>query len=88
MAVSTLVRLSEDKITRQAYQRRQDEILIHLRKERRLTELEVALEEKDSALAENKTVLAEKEIALAEKDAENERLRKELAKLRVKHGEQ
>jgi len=28
MAVSTLVRLSEDKITRQAYQKRQDEIML------------------------------------------------------------
>ena len=29
MAVSALVRLSEDKITRQAYQKRQDEIMLY-----------------------------------------------------------
>ena len=28
MAVSALVRLSEDKVTRQAYQRRQDDIML------------------------------------------------------------
>ena len=40
MAISTLVRLSEDKITRQEYLRRQDDILLQNRKNRRLTELE------------------------------------------------
>ena len=32
MAVSALVRLSEDKVTRQAYQRRQDDILLAKKK--------------------------------------------------------
>jgi hypothetical protein len=32
MAVSTLVRLSEDKVTRQAYQNRQDEIMLQNKK--------------------------------------------------------
>ena len=32
MAVSELVRLSEDKVTRQAYQKRQDEIMLYNRK--------------------------------------------------------
>ena len=73
MAVSTLVRLSEDKITRQAYQRRQDELMIQLRKERRLIELEVALAENEAALAEKDSVLAEKEASLAELRAQLEK---------------
>ena len=40
MAVSTLVRLSEDKVMRQAYQRRQDDLLLQQQKERRVIELE------------------------------------------------
>ena len=40
MAVSTLVRLSEDKVARQAYQRRQDDLLLQQQKDRRFMELE------------------------------------------------
>jgi hypothetical protein len=52
MAVSALVRLSEDKITRQAYQRRQDEIVLQQRKDNRVMELEAENEKLRSRLAE------------------------------------
>ena len=60
MAVSTLVRLSEDKVTRQAYQRRQDEIVLQNRKDRRLTELEAEVAEKDALIAELRSQLDKK----------------------------
>ena len=66
MAVSTLVRLSEDKVTRQAYQRRQDELMIQLRKERRLMELEDEVAEKDAALADQAKLIAELRTRLGE----------------------
>jgi predicted transposase/invertase (TIGR01784 family) len=43
MAVSTLVRLSEDKLTRQEYLKRQDDIMLQNQKERRLVELETTV---------------------------------------------
>jgi hypothetical protein len=52
MAVSTLVRLSKDKVTRQEYLRRQDDIMLQNRKERRLTELETENEKLRKELAE------------------------------------
>ena len=52
MVVSELVRMSEDKVTRQAYQRRQDEIILQHRKDRRLTELENENEKLRLRLAE------------------------------------
>ena len=42
MAVSTLVRLSEDKVTRQAYQRRQDEIMLY---NKQISDFKQALEQ-------------------------------------------
>ena len=74
MAVSALVRLSEDKLTRHEYLRRQDEIILQHHKDRRLAELEIEV--------------AEKDVALANKDAENEQLRQQLAELRSRLGEQ
>ena len=44
MAVSTLVRLSKDKVMRQAYQRRQDDLLLQQQKDRRFMEMEVEIE--------------------------------------------
>jgi len=96
MAVSELVRLSEDKITRQAYQRRQDEILLQHLKDRKMTELEneiarkdaaladkdAALADKDAALADKDAALADKDAALADKDTENELLKRQLDELR------
>ena len=83
MAVSALVRLSEDKVTRQAYQRRQDDImlaakkandykLLELRAEqdrRRAEQAESALVQKDVALADAESALVQKDVALADKDA-------------------
>jgi len=71
MAVSTLVRLSEDKVTRQAYQRRQDDILLAVKKAN------------DYRLMEHRVEKAEVEIErLHGVDSENEKLRQELAELR------
>ena len=50
MAVSTLVRLSEDKIIRHAYQRRQDDIMLAAK---RAYELEQEKRRADRAEAEN-----------------------------------
>ena len=65
MAVSELVRLSEDKIIRHAYLKRQDEIMLHNRKDRRLAELEVEVVQKD--------------ITISARDAEIEELKRQLA---------
>ena len=76
MAVNTLARQGMDKIARQAYQRRKDEIYYYNKNmneleesKRKLKESEAALAEKDSALAEKDTKLAEKDSALVEKDS-------------------
>ena len=66
MVVSALVRLSEDKVTRQAYQKRQDEILLQHQKDRRLTELEAEVADKDAALAEQARLIAELRSRLGE----------------------
>lgn len=77
MAVDTLVRQGEDKITRQAYQRRKDEIYFYnkekyeyeskLEQEQRRAEIaESALEERDAALAEQAELIAELRSRLGE----------------------
>jgi len=70
MAVSALVRLSEDKVTRQEYLRRQDDIMLHNKRAR------------DYELMKQR---AEQEKNRAEQaEAENEMLRKRLAELETK----
>ena len=72
MAVSALVRLSEDKLTRQEYQKRQDDILL------------AAQKAKNYKLMERRAEQAEAEIKrLQSVDSENERLRQELAALKA-----
>jgi len=56
MAVSTLAKLSEDKITRQEYLRRQDDIFLNRKKE---LDYERRLEEKDAIIAQLKERLGE-----------------------------
>ena len=68
MAVSTLVRLSEDKVTRQAYQKRQDEVMLY---NKRINDYRHRAEQ---AEMENER--------LHGVDFENEKLRQELAELR------
>jgi hypothetical protein len=60
MAVSALARLSEDKITRQAYQKRQDEIMLQNRKDRKLSELEATIAKKDAIIAKLRSQLDKK----------------------------
>ena len=80
MAISTLAKLSEDKIIRQAYQKRQDEIMLinstinnYKRKaEQGMRKAEQEMrraEQAESALEEKDAALAEKDAVLAEKDA-------------------
>ena len=64
LAVSTLVRHGEDKITRQAYQRRKDEIYFYNKEKHEYNRL---LEEKDIALAEKDAIIAELRSRLGEK---------------------
>ena len=75
MAVSTLMRLSEDKLTRQAYQKRQDEVTLY---NKRINDYRHRVEQSDrraeQAEAEN-----------AQTQAENEKLRQELATLKAIH---
>ena len=54
MAVSTLVRLSEDKVTRQEYLRRQDDILLSAKKANDYKRMERELKEKDAIIAQLK----------------------------------
>jgi predicted transposase/invertase (TIGR01784 family) len=60
MAVSTLVRLSEDKVTRQEYLRRQDDIMLQNKKERRLAEMETTIADQEKIIAELRSQLAQK----------------------------
>ena len=84
MAVSALVKLSEDKITRQAYQRRQDDIILH---NMRLNRLELEVKKRDAALADKDVALADKDVALADKDATLAGKDAIIAELRAKLGE-
>ncbi|MCL1995886.1 MAG: hypothetical protein FWG63_06760 [Defluviitaleaceae bacterium] len=78
MAVSTLVRHSEDKYTRQAYQRRKDDIYFYNKEkneykrrleqeQRRAERAESALEEKDTTIADQAKLIAELQSRLGEK---------------------
>ena len=64
MAVSALVRLSEDKVTRQAYQKRQDEIMLYNKRindyKHIAEEAQRESQEKDAIIAQLKAQLAEK----------------------------
>ena len=59
MAVSTLSRISRDKITRQEYQKRQDEIFYQNRREARIAALEAEVAEKDAIIRELRSKLDE-----------------------------
>jgi len=65
-AMETLAELSKDKIARQAYQRRMDQLYFH---NKRLAEQDAAMAEKDAALSEKDALIAEQDAALSEKDA-------------------
>ena len=81
MAVSAIARQSEDKIIRQAYQRRKDEIFFHnaeLAKNLQIAEQATRRAEQDRQRAEQSDRRAEKA------EAENELLRKRLAELEAK----
>jgi len=77
MAVSTLVSLSEDKVIRQAYQKRQDEIMLY---NKRISNYErIAEQERHRAEQESRRA-DQAESALEEKDAIIAELRSQLGK--------
>ena len=89
MAVSVLSRSSQDKLTRQEYLKRQDDIILATIKaekyrlmEKELAEKMAIIATKDAALAENKATLAENKATLATKDAALADLEKTIAELR------
>ncbi|MDR0272202.1 MAG: hypothetical protein LBI27_02660, partial [Clostridiales bacterium] len=61
MAVTTLARQSEDKYTRQAYQRRQDDIYFYNKRMNEWEEDKRMLAEKDAIIAELRLQLHEKQ---------------------------
>ena len=85
MAISTLARQGEDKIARQAYQRRQDEIYFYNKEkfehQQEKLEYQRKLEEKDAALAKQGAAIAEQGAALAKKDAALAEQAKKIAEL-------
>ena len=64
MAVSTLVRLSEDKVTRQEYQKRQDEIMLYNNRidgyKRRAEQAEATVADQAREIAELRSQLGKK----------------------------
>jgi len=88
MAISAIARQSEDKIIRQAYQRRKDEIFFHnaeLAKNLQIAEQYRQQAEQSDRRAEQDRQRAEQSDRRAEKaEAENELLRKRLAELEAK----
>jgi len=63
MAVSAIARQSEDKIMRQAYQRRKDEIYFH---NKELADKDLAIAEKDTTIADQAKLIAELRLRLGE----------------------
>ena len=72
-AMKTLTRLSKDKIKRQAYQRRLDELYFYnaevAKKEAVIAEQCAVIADKDAALADKDAALADKEAVIAEQGA-------------------
>ena len=65
-ALDALATLSEDKIKRQAYQRRMDQLYFH---EKAMKEKDAALAVKDAVIADKDAVIADRDAALADRDA-------------------
>jgi predicted transposase/invertase (TIGR01784 family) len=66
MVVTALQKWSEDKIARQAYQRRLEDVALYNLK---IEEFNKTIKNKDAALADKDAALADKDAALADKDA-------------------
>ena len=77
MAVSTLVSLSEDKVTRQAYQKRQDEIMLY---NKRINDYKRVAEQESHRAEQERQRAEQAESALEEKDAIIAELRSQLGK--------
>ena len=80
MAIAALDRLSEDKIARQMYQRRMDELLVY---NNTVKKAEMAEAAQLQAEAERQRAEAA-EVALADKETEIKQLRSQLAELQTK----
>jgi four helix bundle protein len=68
-AMDTLVRLSRDKINRQAYQRRLDELNSYNRVLQQIADKDATIANKDATIAEDKAIIADKDATIADKDA-------------------
>ena len=92
MAVSTLSRQGEDKITRQSYQRRLDEIYYYNKSisdnTRRAEAAERTIAEKDGVIAEKDSVIEENNRAMKEKDSVIEEKDAIIAQLKARLGEE
>jgi predicted transposase/invertase (TIGR01784 family) len=84
-AMKVLTRISADKIERQRYQRRLDELHSYNETLRIIEEQKKALADKDQELAEQKKTLADKDAALADKDAALADKDAQIAKLLTQH---
>ena len=69
MAVSVLSRTSKDKLTRQEYLRRQDDIILANIQAQKYEAMERELVEKLATIAENEAIIAKNEAALAKNEA-------------------
>jgi len=67
MAVSTLARLSEDKVTRQEYLRRQDDIMLNNKRARDYELMKQRAEQAESASTEKDAIIAQLKERLGEK---------------------
>ena len=65
-AVNTLAELSKDKIKRQAYQRRLDNLYYYNRRLQQIADKDAALAEKDAAIADMGITIAEKDATIAD----------------------
>ena len=68
-AMKTLTQLSRDKVKRQAYQRRLDELHTYNRAMKQLEEYKAQIAVKDAVIADKDAVIANDRAALADKDA-------------------
>ena len=88
MAVSTLARQGEDKVIRQAYERRQDDIFYNTMHIIRADKAEREIKQARVQIEQEKRKKEEAERRAKQAEAENEKLRQELAKLKKQPTEQ
>ena len=83
MAISTLARQSEDKYTRQAYQRRQDEIFFENLRTIQLEEAQREIKQERNRAEQAEQKVEQAECRIKEAASENEELRRQIAILQA-----